>query len=207
MPRAHQLPGPAATFGMVLFAAAFLPGCATGSAHGTGSGRRSDGLRKELREHTRASQRRWRRIEERIRRLETELAASRRRGRVPGDPRSPARSGGEGSGGEVAGEPGGSQPAVGGPEPTRASCPGALPDAARRVRRRMSLSRLEKILAGVKVRRFNALTLTQAGSRVRQVWTGPCFRITVARGRVYRVDLFGVSPRPRARRRRRRHRR
>lgn len=86
----------------------------------------------------------------------------------------------------------------------RASCPAALPEAARGVRRRMRVAKLRKLLAGVKVSTSKALTLSGAGSRTRLVWSGPCFRITLEGGRVTSVELEGVVLKRRRRRRRRR---
>jgi hypothetical protein len=68
----------------------------------------------------------------------------------------------------------------------------------------MRLAKLRVVLAGVKVRKSNALTLSGSGSRTRRVWTGPCFRITIEAGRVATVDLDGVKSEKRRRRRRRR---
>ena len=95
------------------------------------------------------------------------------------------------------------------PAPARAvaSCPGDLPAAVRKLRRKMRLADVKRQLGGVTYRESKAITLTGAGTRTRRVLDGPCFRITFQDDRVTEVALEGVMPRTPPRRRRRRRRR
>lgn len=152
-------------------------------------------VRSELASNRVDHQKAQRRLRARVSRLEAELAMLKRRPppRIQGAAPSPGE--------DDLPRP---EPVAGrersGP---RVSCPSALPDAARKVRRRMRLAKLRKVLGGVKLRRSKALTLTGSGSRTRRVWTGPCFRITIESGRVATVELDGVKDKKRRRRRRR----
>ena len=85
----------------------------------------------------------------------------------------------------------------------RATCPAELPDGARRIRRRMRVAKVQKLLRGVRTRKAKAIKLTGSGTRTDVVWSGPCFQITLAGGRVTGVELEGVAPRRRRSRRRR----
>lgn len=85
-------------------------------------------------------------------------------------------------------------------------CPADLPAAARRIRRRMRLSRVKALLAGTEFHLSSAITLSDAGTRTARTVVGPCYRITLGNDRVTDVVLQGVMPRP-ARRHGRRHRR
>ncbi len=85
-------------------------------------------------------------------------------------------------------------------------CPADLPAAARRVRRRMRLSRVKALLAGTRFHISSAITLSDAGTRTARTVVGPCYRITFGNDRVTDVSLQGVMPR-RTHRHRRRHRR
>jgi len=150
------------------------------------------------------------RLGHRVARLEAELAVVKRQ--VPprahaGDVR-PSAGDPSSSAGDVrhranVGGPRGSARPGNGPPP-RVSCPAALPPAVRKVRHRMRFGKLRQLLAGVKIRRSKALTLSGSGSRTRRVWTGPCFRITIEADRVATVELDGVKSKQRRRRRRRR---
>ncbi|MFH2010484.1 MAG: hypothetical protein ABI333_28045 [bacterium] len=93
-------------------------------------------------------------------------------------------------------------PAANLPAP-RSSCPAALPDGARRIRRRMKVAKARGLLRGVRTQESQAIKLTGSGTRTERVWSGPCFRITLAGGRVTGVQLEGVAPRRRRTRRRR----
>jgi hypothetical protein len=157
-------------------------------------------VRAELASNRVDHQKAQRRLRARVSRLEAELAMLKRRptariGRAHrGAPPPPG----------VEDPPRREPPVVGERPGPRVSCPSALPDAARKVRRRMRLAKLRKVLDGVKLQKTKALTLTGSGSRTRRVWTGPCFRITLEGGRVATVELDGVKDKKRRRRRRRR---
>jgi len=184
----------------LLFVPLSLGGCGKGSADSARLSEALDRVRSELTEVRAEHRKSERQLQGRIARLEAELALLKRRpppGVHAGDA-LPAEDG------PVRRGPVGDPAGVDDPPAPRVSCPAALPDAARKVRRRMSLKKLQKILGGVKVRRSKALTLSGSGSRTRRVWTGPCFRITLEGGRVATVDLDGVKEKKRRRRRRRR---
>lgn len=88
-----------------------------------------------------------------------------------------------------------------------ADCPADLPPQVKRLRRGMRADAVRTRLAGIPLRTSRAITLTGAGASTRQVWSGPCFRLTIAGGRVTDIELEGFAPRPRPRRRRGRRRR
>lgn len=172
-----------------------LGGCGKKTAD---SARLSDELRRlrsEVAAHLADHRKAERRLRLRVARLEAELATLKRRpppgvgagGPIPGEDVPPRR------------DPDG----VGDRPAPRVSCPAALPDAARKVRRRMRLANVRKLLVGVKLHKSKALTLSGSGSRTRRVWSGPCFRITIEAGRVATVEFDGVKDKKRRRRRRR----
>ncbi len=178
--------------GILVGLAMLTGGCGKGTADSARLQRQLDRVRSELSEHLSAQLKVERSLRHRVARLEAELAALKRRPvrRVepPGRGAVPRR-----------------QPPDTGERPVpRVACPASLPDAARKVRQRMRLAKLTKLLDGITIRRSKALTLTGSGSRMRQVWTGPCFRITLQGGRVVTVELEGVKTKRRRRRRRRR---